>query len=128
MWKNDLRVLKLLPGKVVTAATLPPNWAFPADIQLELKAVNLPDWVKVVPNPRSKVKTFLKKEKRRRSYVVTPEMRFSLQGTADGAGKSANVLFKVVWIETTRPDKNGKVRRYNREILLPAIRIEGGKN
>jgi len=128
MWKNDLRVLKLLPGKVVTAAALPPNWAFPADIQLELKAVNLPDWVKVVPNPRSKVKTFLKKEKRRRAYVVTPEMQFSLQGTADGAGKSANVLFKVVWTETTRPDKNGKVRRYNREILLPAIRIEGGKN
>jgi hypothetical protein len=128
MWKNNLRVLKLSPDKIVTAATLPPNWAFPADIQLELKAVDLPDWIKVVPNPRSKVKTFLKKEKRRRSYVVTPEMQLSLQSTAAGAGKSANVLFKVVWVEKSRPDKNGKVRTHHREILLPALFIEGGKN
>ena len=127
-WKGNPQAVTLSSNKNATLKITHNNIWMPADIHLEVQAVELPDWVKIMPNPRSKVKTVRRQDKRRKSYVAVPEMELSLQCTAAGTGKSANALFKVVWVETSRPDKNGKVRKSNREIMLPAIRLEGGKN
>ena len=43
-----------------------------------------------------------------------------------GKGKSVNQLFKAVYKYNSRPDKEGKIRRITSEIVLPAVRLEGG--
>ena len=76
-------------------------------------------------------KSWVKDQKKRRNYVKAPQLELQLsldkQALKDQAQsamtESEVVLFKVVWDEFSKPDKNGKVRRYPQELLLPALHI-----
>ena len=127
IWQGDLQAVKLPPNQPVKLKTALAGWGFAENLEMKLQPVELPDWVKIVPDKKSVGKTVKVRQHRRKTYIKTPELEFTLQSSPDGAGKVANVQFKVVWVETSRPDKNGKVRKFNRELLLPTIRLEGGK-
>ncbi len=127
IWQGDLQTVKLPPNQPVKLKTALAGWGFAENLEMKLQPVELPDWVKIVPDKKSVGKTVKVRQHRRKTYIKTPELEFTLQSSPDGAGKVANVQFKVVWVETSRPDKNGKVRKFNRELLLPTICLEGGK-
>ena len=53
-------------------------------------------------------------------------LTLTLAREKSGKGKSVNQLFKAVYKYNSRPDKEGKIRRITSEIILPAVRLEGG--
>jgi hypothetical protein len=124
-WDKNPSLVELSGDKKVSLQIKLVSGEFPADLDLTLEPVDLPDWIKVVPDKHSTGRTKRIKPPKRRAYVATPLLSITLQGTPAAEGKSASVLFKVSWVEVSKPDKNGKVRRYNREMLLPALYIEG---
>ena len=53
-------------------------------------------------------------------------LALTLARKPEGKGKAVNQLFKVVYKYNSKPDKEGKIRRVTSEIILPAVRLEGG--
>ena len=59
--------------------------------------------------------------------IEVPPVNVTFKTVGDAAGKKANVIFKVTWNTKSNPDKNGKVRTYAQQAILPALCIEGEK-
>ena len=131
MWRNSVfRWDKLkshtlrLSNKPVTLTAKLVNYV-PAGVELKIQPVDLPDWLKVVSNPGAKTK--LVKINKKRPRLEVPPLKITLQTVGNAAGKKANVIFKVTWKTQSKPDKNGKVRTYLQQSILPALYIEGEK-
>ena len=63
--------------------------------------------------------------KNRRKMKPYP-LTLTLAREKNGRGKVVNQLFKVVYKYNSRPDREGKIKRITSEIILPAVRLEGG--
>ena len=101
-------------------------WRFPADAEASLEIIDPPDWIKVVPTGASAAKPGqIVSPKNRRKMKPYP-LTLTLAREKNGKGKSVNQLFKAVYKYNSRPDKEGKIRRITSEIILPAVRLEGG--
>ena len=131
MWRNSVfRWDKLkshtlrLSNRPVTLTAKLVNYV-PAGVELKIQPVDLPDWLKVVSNPGAKTK--LVKINKKRPRLEVPPLKITLQTVGNAAGKKANVIFKVTWKTQSKPDKNGKVRTYAQQSILPALYIEGEK-
>ena len=100
-----------------------PNFYLPPDVTVSLIPENLPEWLTVVPDGKNRIVTKLVKLPKNRRKIEIPPLQISLQAQAGSKGKSANVIFKLQWFTRSKPDKNGKVRSYRQELLLPALLI-----
>jgi len=123
-WVKNPYLIELAGNQTVTLQAQLISGGFPANVDLKLEPVELPDWIKLEKNPRSTGRTKQIKQKKR-SFVSAPTLEITLKGTPEAQGKSANILFKVSWVEVSKPDKNGKVRRYTRQVLMPALYFTG---
>ena len=117
----------VLNNKPVTLTANLTAGGLPVNVEVSLQPVDLPEWIKLVPNKKSRQKTKLIKLKKKRTRLELPPLQITLQAAGKSVGKEANVLFKATWTVVSKPDKNGKVRRYHNEVLLPALHIKGGK-
>ena len=136
-----------LGRKPVTLTAKLVNGYIPPNVSVKLEILNKPDWIQVVSAPESKtklvkytVKSKVKvkgKGKGKNSWkVVTtprtrleiPQFQMTLKAAENSAGKTANLLVQASWVVTPKPDKRGKVRKYTQQLLLPVLRVQGGKN
>ncbi|MBE6370427.1 MAG: hypothetical protein E7056_09790 [Lentisphaerae bacterium] len=131
-WKNSPQKIELNANKTVNLTAFLQYGGYSAGREFKLVAENPPKWLKVSYGKKSVGKSVLvKDQKKRRNYVKAPQLELQLsldkQAIEDQAQsamtESEVVLFKVVWDEFSKPDKNGKVRRYPQELLLPALHI-----
>lgn len=132
--KNPVAKFALPKGKAASGdarallkLTLNVNpWRFPADAEASLEIVDPPEWIKVMQDNASSAKPGqIVSPKNRRKMKPYP-LTLTLAREKNGRGKVVNQLFKVVYKYNSRPDREGKIKRITSEIILPAVRLEGG--
>ena len=122
-WQEKKSVYTITPGKSIKLAVKKvPIWVN-GEPEVTLTAENLPSWLKIVKNDPLKVERIKLKNKRIQAYL--PPLEIVLQATADAPGKTVNQLFKIKWVMTSKPDKNGKTRIIKNQVTLPVIQIIG---
>ena len=123
-WASKHPVAKLAPEAKLAVNVNPRN--FPEDAEAELEIIDPPDWVKVVPNDASRARPGQIISPKQGEKVKPYRLALTLARKPEGKGKAVNQLFKVVYRYNSKPDKEGKIRRVTSEIILPAVRLEGG--
>lgn len=123
-WASKHPVAKLAPEAKLAVNVNPRN--FPEDAEAELEIIDPPDWVKVVPNDASRARPGQIISPKQGEKVKPYRLALTLARKPEGKGKAVNQLFKVVYKYNSKPDKEGKIRRVTSEIILPAVRLEGG--
>ncbi len=105
-WSSKESAFRLNPSVKLSVAVqgLPPG------AEADLVPVDPPEWLKTGKTEKT-------------ADRITLEIRAD---AGAGGKKSVNQLFKVVYKYDGRPDKEGKVRRYTSDIILPAVRLETG--
>ena len=109
----------------VTLTAKPSKFWVREDVEITLKADNLPDWLEITSTPVSKSKKV--RVGKRGWRIDIPDFKISLKAkdAKAAAGKCANVIFYATWQIKNKPDKNGKVRVNTYRVTLPALQIKG---
>ncbi len=134
-----------LGTKPVTLSAKLVNGYIPPNVTVKLEIVNKPDWIQLVSAPESKIEQVKYKVKNKvrvkgkgkpqwkvvtttRTRIEVPQFKITLKAAENSTGKAANLLIQASWLVTSKPDKRGKIRKYPQHILLPVLRVQGGKN